>query len=442
MKKYKFADEPKILKRLRVRQVVPNERARFDELLKSKHYLSSARIGGQSLRYVAELDGQWVALACFSAAALHLKAREKWIGWSPRQRARRLSFVVNNSRYLVLTERQELPNLASRALGMFLRRLSRDWQAAWGHPVVAVESFVDETRYRGVCYRACGFEAVGMSAGFSRDSRDFYHEHGKPKQLYIKALHKDGRTLLRRARLPKHLAAYEEDVAGPCPFRGPALGSLFERFRALHDGRRGHGLRHRQSFVLACAAVAVMMGAGGYKAIEDICKRFTKRQLKALGCRPDPEGRLLAPSDSTFFRVLSKVDVHQFDQIIGQWLVEQEISEVAQLAVDGKVLRGSSRTDGKALQLLSVVTHRLRLTLAQEPIESKSNEIPAFPKLLRSLPNRGHALVTADAMHCQQESARVTTQELGWDYMFGLKGNQDGILQRAERLLKQQAFPP
>ena len=341
MKKYKFADEPKILKRLRVRQVVPNERAHFDELLKSKHYLSSARIGGQSLRYVAELDGQWVALACFSAAALHLKAREKWIGWSPRQRARRLSFVVNNSRYLVLTERQELPNLASRALGMFLRRLSRDWQAAWGHPVVAVESFVDETRYRGVCYRACGFEAVGMSAGFSRDSRDFYHEHGKPKQLYIKALHKDGRTLLRRARLPKHLAAYEEDVAGPCPFRGPALGSLFERFRALHDGRRGHGLRHRQSFVLACAAVAVMMGAGGYKAIE-----------------------------------------------------------------------------------------------------SKSNEIPAFPKLLRSLPNRGHALVTADAMHCQQESARVTTQELGWDYMFGLKGNQDGILQRAERLLKQQAFPP
>jgi predicted transposase YbfD/YdcC len=76
------------------------------------------------------------------------------------------------------------------------------------------------------------------------------------------------------------------------------------------------------------------------------------------------------------------------------------------------------------------------------PIEDKSNEIPAFPKLLRDLPKIDYALVTADAMHCQQESARVTTQELGWDYLFGLKGNQTGVLERAERLLQQQAFPP
>jgi hypothetical protein len=442
MKKYRFAEEPRILRRVKVRQLRDEERTRFDELLETRHYLSSARIGGQSLRYVAELDGEWVALVCFSGAAPHLKAREKWIGWSARQRARRLHFVANNSRYLILTDRQELPNMASRVMGMCLRRLSRDWEAAWGHPILAVESFVDETRYRGVCYRACGFEAVGMSAGFSRDSRDFYHEHGKPKQLYIKALHKKGRVLLGQARLPKHLLKHEQDVAGPCPFRAPALKSLFERFRELKDERRGHGLRHRQSFVLACAAVAVMMGAGGYKAIEDVCKRFTKRQLKALGCRPDKEGQLCPPSDSTFYRVLNKIDTSQFDRIIGQWLVEQEISELAQLAIDGKVLRGSSRTDGKPLHLLSAVTHRLRLTLGQKPIEDKSNEIPAFPRLLRSLPNHGHALVTADAMHCQQESARVTTQELGWDYLFGLKGNQDGILQRAERLLQQQAFPP
>jgi len=110
--------------------------------------------------------------------------------------------------------------------------------------------------------------------------------------------------------------------------------------------------------------------------------------------------------------------------------------------VDGKTLRGSTRTGGKPLQLLSAVTHRLRLTLAQVPIEDKSNEIPAFPRLLRDLPKIDHALVTADAMHCQQESARVTTQEMGWDYLFGLKGNQTGVLERAERLLNKQVFPP
>jgi hypothetical protein len=423
--------------------VLPEEeRARFDALLEQKHYLCSARMVGRTLRYVAELDGEWVALACFSAAALHLKAREKWIGWTPRQRARRLGFVVNNSRYLVLPERERLPNLASRALGLCLRRLSRDWQARWGQPVLVVESFVDETRYRGVCYRACGFEAVGPTAGFKRASRDFYHEHGEPKQLYLKELQLGARALLRRGRWPVELAAHEERIGGPCPFRAPALESLLDRFRHLRDGRSGHGLRHRQPFVLACSAVAVLMGAAGYQAIEDLCRKFTSRQLRALGCQRNHAGEYGPPSDSTLFRVLSKVDTHQFDRLVGDWLLEQEISAVARLAVDGKTLRGSGRTDGKPLQLLSAVTHRLRLTLAQVPIEENSNEIPAFVKLLRDLPKVDYALVTADSMHCQQESARVTTQEFGWDYLFGLKGNQSGVLERAERLLQKQAFPP
>jgi hypothetical protein len=442
MKRHESAPEPEILQRVTVRLLHEPERPRFDALLEQKHYLCSARMVGRTLRYVAELDGEWVALACFSAAALHLKGREKRIGWTPRQRARRLGFVVNNSRYLVLPERERLPNLASRALGLFLRRLSRDWEASWEHPVLAVESFVDETRYRGVCYRACGFEAVGPTAGFKRASRDFYHEHGEPKQLYLKELQPGAYALLRRGRWPEALAAQEERTAGPCPFRAPALESLLDRFRTLRDGRSGHGLRHRQPFVLTCSAVAVLMGAGGYQAIEDICRRFTSRQLRALGCQRNREGAYAPPSDSTLFRVLSKVDTHQFDRIVGDWLLEQELSVVARLAVDGKTLRGSTRTDGKPLQLLSAVTHRLRLTLAQVPIEEKSNEIPAFPTLLRDLPKVDYALVTADPMHCQQESARITTQELGWDYLFGLKDNQSGILDRAERLLKKQAFPP
>ena len=442
MQRYDLADEPDVLKRVTVRLIEEAERPRFDSLLELKHYLCSARMVGRTLRYVAELDGEWVALASFSAASLHVKAREAWIGWTPRQRARRLKFVVNNSRYLVLPERERLPNLASRALGLFLRRLSRDWEARWGHPVFAVESFVDETRYRGVCYRACGFEAAGPTAGFKRASRDFYHEHGEPKQLYLKELQPGARALLRRGRWPEALIEHEERIAGPCPWRAPDLESLLDRFRELRDGRRGHGLRHRQPFVLSCAAVAVLMGAGGYQAIEDTCRKFTQRQLRALGCQRNAAGEYAPPSDSTFFRVLNKLDTHRFDRIVGDWLLEQELSVVARLAVDGKTLRGSSRANGKPLQLLSAVTHRLRLTLAQVPIEEKSNEIPAFPKLLRDLPPADHALITSDAMNCQQESARFTTQERGWDYLFGLKGNQSGILERAERLLSKQAFPP
>ena len=143
--------ESEVLQRVSVRLVLDFERPEFDRLLEEEHYVHQSALVGESLRYVLQLDGQWVALAAFSAASLHLKAREQWIGWSPRQRARRLGMVVNNSRFLVLPERQRYPNLASRALGLCLRRLSQDWQDRWGHPVWVVETFVDESRYRGTC---------------------------------------------------------------------------------------------------------------------------------------------------------------------------------------------------------------------------------------------------------------------------------------------------
>src|SRR6266478_2231062 len=220
----KTALEVDYLGKVTVRLLADNEVGQFNFYLERDHYLESSRFAGQSLRYVAEVEGQWVALLTFSAAALHLKARERWIGWSPRQRARRLGLIVSNSRFLVLPERQRYPNLASRVLGMALRRLSADWQERWGHPVLAVESFVDESQYRGTCYRACGFEAVGATEGFGRARRDFYQEHGQPKQLYLRELRPGARKRLRQARLPEELAAYESDLAGPCPFRAPAFG--------------------------------------------------------------------------------------------------------------------------------------------------------------------------------------------------------------------------
>ena len=118
------ASERDVLDRVTVRLVAAEELGRFNHHLQENHYLASRRLVGRALRYVAELDGQWVALLTFSASALHLKAREQWIGWTPRQRARWLGLVVNNSRFLVRPQRQRYPNLASQVLGLALRRLS------------------------------------------------------------------------------------------------------------------------------------------------------------------------------------------------------------------------------------------------------------------------------------------------------------------------------
>jgi Druantia protein DruA/DDE_Tnp_1-associated/Transposase DDE domain len=442
MAKAKHAPESEILRRIAVRLVREEERERFDQALEQEHYRHSARLGGQALRYIAELDGEWIALITFSAPALNLKAREKWIKWSPRQRARRLCFIINNSRFLVRLSRERYPNVASKVMALCLKRVNRDWQEHWAHPVLLVESFVDESKYRGTCYRACGFEGVGLTAGYERSSRDFYTEHGQPKQLYLRELRPGAAALLRRGRLPPELAKHEEPIGGPCPLRAAALGSLLDLFKDLGDRRRGHGLKHRRPFVLACATVAMLLGAGGYQAFEDECSKLSQRQLRALGCRWNEKKRtFVPPSDSTFFRVLSRLDAAEFELAVGQWMMAQDPSVLERLAVDGKVLRGSGRTDGKPLQLLSAVTHRLRLTVAQLPIQEKSNEIPAFQPLLRKLPLQG-SLITADAMHCQQETASFVTQELGADYLFGLKGNQSGILERAEKKLPQCFFSP
>ena len=83
------------------------------------------------------------------------------------------------------------------------------------------------------------------------------------------------------------------------------------------------------------------------------------------------------------------------------------------MALDGKTLRGSGRRDGKALQIFSAVTHHLRLTLEQVPIDEKTDEIPSFKTLLARLDPPPGTLVTSDAMHCRQESARHVVQEMG-----------------------------
>src|ERR1035437_5843333 len=109
-------------------------------------------------------------------------------------------------------------------------RLNCDWQAHWGHPVVWVESYADESQYRGTCCRACGFVAVGMTAGYGRSSRDYYLEPGEPQQLYLRELRPRALGLLPQGRRPVDLAEHEDKISGPCPLRATQLGSLREVF--------------------------------------------------------------------------------------------------------------------------------------------------------------------------------------------------------------------
>ena len=125
-----------------VRPVGASEEQRFQHLMQQHHYLGALPKIGETLWYVASWRDQWVALLSFSAAALKCTARDRWIGWDFRHQFDRLKLLTNNSRFLILPD-WHFPNLASRILSLCQKRLAADWQSAFGHLVVLLETFVD-----------------------------------------------------------------------------------------------------------------------------------------------------------------------------------------------------------------------------------------------------------------------------------------------------------
>lgn len=143
---------------------------------------------GERLYCVAtDAAGRWLAILVFSAAARHLRARYQWIKWSNQQRRRRLGLITNNSRFLVLPG-CSTPNLGSRILRSTLDRLSADWQAHYGHPILVVETFVDPDQFEGTVYTVNGWAELGETDGWGRWRRDYYVKHDKPKRLFVRAL--------------------------------------------------------------------------------------------------------------------------------------------------------------------------------------------------------------------------------------------------------------
>ena len=167
----------------------------FKFLLQRYHYLGLRNCVGENLKYLAR-DRHGRALACllFGSAAWKASARDQWIGWSSEQRVHRLNLVTNNTRFLILPS-VCVPHLASHLLGRVAARLSADWQHKYGHPIYLLESFVEQPRFAGACYRAAGWVRVGLTTGRTRND-DGRKPRAAPKALYLKALRADARRRL------------------------------------------------------------------------------------------------------------------------------------------------------------------------------------------------------------------------------------------------------
>jgi hypothetical protein len=429
-------EQQQMLDSVEVRLVLDRqERERFDRILLEGHYLHNVQIVGEQLRYVAQYQGQWVGLMIWSAGAYKLKLREQWIGWNDRQKKRRLSLVVNNSRFFI-PESYHIPNLASKVMKLVLRRLSADWQQTYGHGVLIAETFVDPNRFQGTAYKASGWTLLGNTKGFERSRRDFYEAHGHPKQLWVRELQQGARTILRGPNLPQACQGCEQDCPPDCPQSPEELGRMRSFFSGMPEWRTRR-CPHKVSSLVAVSLCAMLCKVClGQRDLAAFARNLTREQMKGLGFPRDRTKRIhtyIAPGETTFARFLRYLNNQALQLELQRWLAHllgKRDPSGDQVSVDGKELLNSQ--GAAVVSAYSVQTGRW---LGSEPVADNSNEIPAAQALLQRVDLDG-SLVTADAMHTQTQTARMVVQEKGGDYLFTIKGNQKGVADNARELYK------
>jgi hypothetical protein len=166
----------------------------WNEYIDRYHYLGYKPLPGAQLRYFAYAGERLVGLFGFGASAWKTGPRDEFIGWSREQRRANLRYVVNNARFLLLPW-IHVHNLASKLLSLAARRIGDDWELRYHYRPVLLETFVDDTRFRGTCYRAANWSCVGRTQGRGKLGD---HRLGQVpvKQVWVYPLRKDFRERL------------------------------------------------------------------------------------------------------------------------------------------------------------------------------------------------------------------------------------------------------
>jgi len=325
-------------------------------------------------------------------------------------------------------------------LGLTLQRLSADWQACYGHPVLVVETFVDPAQFCGTVYSASGWTELGQTDGWGRRRRDYYVKHDQPKRLFCRQLCKNACRSLQAQHLKPALAVVEQKITPACTCTVKEIRSMVEHFKAVPDFRRRFESYPLWS-MLTILFLATLCGAPrGQKDLAKFARGLSQAQRRALGIRPNSQGKYPAPTQPTFCRLLQRVDAGKVEQVIVaiQDQVRGPAPKEHLIVFDGKQPK-----HGSGASVLSAVTVPSQHYLGSAVVEQKTNEIPVAQELFKRLELEDR-LVSLDALHTQDETARALVLEHGADYLLTVKGNQPTVRQQIEKLVTapQVVFSP
>lgn len=200
------------------------------------------------------------------------------------------------------------------------------------------------------------------------------------------------------------------------------VGKIEEHFEEVTDPRVNRGTNYpllEMMFVALCGAICDCNSWVDVAAFGK-CKLAWFRKFL-----PFEKG---IPSHDTYTELFARLDTLEFYAALESWT--RDIAQTLHgqtVAFDGKTLRGSfdNAAHKSALHSVSAWVCGLKMCLALKSVEDKSNEIPAVQQLIDMLDLAG-AVVTADAMHCQRETASKIVAKHA-DYVLMVKGNQETL---------------
>jgi predicted transposase YbfD/YdcC len=182
----------------------------------------------------------------------------------------------------------------------------------------------------------------------------------------------------------------------------------------------------------------MLCGYRSYSAIAEWGRNYGANLAHALGFTHN------TPCAATLHTVFRHMDRDALETKLGAW-AEGVVASTppapsageAAVALDGKTLRGSHKQGAPGVHLLSALSHHVGLTLAQQAVDAKTNEITQVETVLRQLVLEGRVF-TMDALLTQRHVAQ-TIVDNGGDYVMIVKDNQPQLRADIELVF---ALPP
>jgi len=158
--------------------------------IRNRHYVENKGCHGQQLHYLIKLNGDVVGIISGASSVWAVKSRDEYFGLTKDNKRKGLPSIINN---VVFRLEHHEPNLATRVLSLWRRRIAKDWEERYNVIVHGFETFVVEEDFRkGALYKADNWDFLGVTAGSTKSHKGLANKSVRkttiPKLIFAKKI--------------------------------------------------------------------------------------------------------------------------------------------------------------------------------------------------------------------------------------------------------------